>query len=507
MTQAVDFSGKPFHFIGIGGIGMSALAQIVAEKKLPISGSDVRQSPITARLESLGAHVFLGQSAENLYHFQPATEAPEYLDANSDGHGTATLTQTAVALKNKTFDPAYLPQVVCSTAIHADNAEYSAAKAIGCPIFHRSDILAALIETCPKSVAVAGTHGKTTTSGMISYMMTEAGTDPTVVIGGEVTALGGNARSGKSDVLVAEADESDGSLVKFAPHMGIITNMELDHPDHYADLEAVVATFKQFADRCDLLVGCIDCTNVREHMPLDITYSLERSSGADYAVDEIRYVGSGTTARVWEKGELLGELSVALLGEHNLSNALAAVAVGRYFELPFETIAQAISTYEGARRRFEYRGHANNIVFVEDYAHHPSELLATLRAARLQIETQSTRLPVLPKRIVAVFQPHRYSRTQALMSDFAECFKDADEVLVCDVYSAGEKDPGGLAGGQQLADAIAQQHKNVSYGGSLAAVGDRLRTNLQPYDLALFLGAGNLNQVIPDLVAYFDTAK
>ncbi len=506
MTQAVDFSGKPFHFIGIGGIGMSALAQIVAEKKLPISGSDVRQSPITNRLESLGAHVFLGQRAENLYYFQPSQKAPSYEQAEAQG-GTATLTQTAIDLKLQDLDQDYLPQVVCSTAIHPDNAEYSAAQAMGCPIFHRSDILAALIEICPKSIAVAGTHGKTTTSGMIGYVMTEAGADPTVVIGGEVKALGGNARLGQSEFLVAEADESDGSLVKFSPHVGVITNMELDHPDHYADLEAVVATFREFAGRCDFLVGCLDCENVRDRMELDITYSLDRGSGADYAVDEINYAGSGTTARVWEKGELLGEMSVALLGAHNLSNALAAVAVGRHAGLSFGAIAKAISTYEGARRRFEYRGHANNVVFVEDYAHHPSELLATLGAARLQIETESTRLPLLPKRIVAVFQPHRYSRTQALMNDFAECFKDADEVVVCDVYSAGEKDPGGLAGGQQLADAIARQHTNVAYGGSLEAVDDRLRKTLRPYDLALFLGAGNLNQVIPDLVAYFDTAN
>ena len=506
MTQAVDFSGKPFHFIGIGGIGMSALAQIVAQKKLPISGSDVRQSPITTRLESLGAHVFLGQRAENLYHFQPSAQAPQYEEAEAKGV-TATLTQTVVDLKLQDVDRDYLPQVVCSTAIREDNAEYSAARALGCPIFHRSDILAALIETCPKSIAVAGTHGKTTTSGMISYLMTEAGADPTVVIGGEVQALGGNARLGESEFLVAEADESDGSLVKFSPHLGVITNMELDHPDHYADLEAVVSTFRQFAERCDLLVGCIDCENVRDRMDLNITYSLDRSSGADYAVDEIRYAGSGTTARVWERGELLGEMSVALLGAHNLSNALAAVAVGRHCGLPFDAIAKAISTYEGARRRFEYRGHASDVVFVEDYAHHPSELLATLGAARLQIETESTRLPVLPKRIIAVFQPHRYSRTKALMEDFAECFKDADEVIVCDVYSAGETDPGGIAGGQQLADAIARQHPNVSYGGSLDTVGDRLRETLQPHDLALFLGAGNLNQVIPGLVAHFDTAS
>lgn len=508
MTQTVDFSGRPFHFIGIGGIGMSALAQIIAERKLPVSGSDLKQSRITERLEDLGAHIFLGQRAENLSYFQPSDGALLYGESVPGGHSTATLTQAAVETKLRPkFDLDYLPQVVCSTAIHGDNPEYAAAQSLGCPIFHRSDILAALIATCPKSIAVAGTHGKTTTSGMIGYMMAEVGLDPTIIIGGEVKALGGNARLGQSDYLVAEADESDGSLVKFSPNLGVITNIELDHPDHYANLGEVVSTFQNFAQRCDVLVGCWDCENVRAQMDLTLSYSLDRDSGADYSVDQIDYAGSGTTARVWERGECLGQLTLSLLGSHNLSNALAAVAVGRHFGLPFGAIAAAISTYEGAKRRFEYRGHAQGIVFVEDYAHHPSELRVTLAAARLQIQTQTTRLPLLPERIVAIFQPHRHSRTQALMEDFADCFKDADEVMICEVYSAGEKDPGGLAGGQQLADAIGLRHGNVQYGGGLERVGDRLQEMLRPGDLALFLGAGNLNQIIPDLVAYFETQK
>lgn len=510
MTQSVDFSGRPFHFIGIGGIGMSALAQVIAERKLPVSGSDLKQSRITDRLRALGARVFIGQKAENLLCFQPAASCPATDELEAIGR-SVPLAQTTVKTVEKVrlpdWDRDYLPQVVCSTAIRDDNLEYAAAQSFGCPIFHRSDILAALIADCSKSVAVAGTHGKTTTSGMIGYVMAEAGVDPTVVIGGEVQALGGNARLGKGDYLVAEADESDGSLVKFSPHLGVITNMELDHPDHYADLGAVVATFQRFAARCDVLVGSWDCENVRSHINLSLSYSLDRSTGADYSVDQITYAGTGTIAQVWERGSCLGELSLRLLGSHNLSNALAAVAVGRYFGLPFDAIAGAIASYEGAKRRFEYRGHAGGIVFVEDYAHHPSELSVTLAAARLQIQTQTTRLPLLPERIVAIFQPHRYSRTQVLMENFAECFKDADEVLICDVYSAGEQDPGGLSGGQQLADAIAQRHRNVYYCGALDAVGDRLRKTLNPGDLALFLGAGNLNQVIPDLVSYFGTQK
>lgn len=545
MIQTVDFSGRPFHFIGVGGIGMSALAQILAERKLPVSGSDLRRSHITKRLEGLGVHIFWGQDGDNLSHFQPSHEPPHYSsvsgpvsssvsgpvsssvsssvsgpvsssvsgsplgDESVGSGGTAILVQAAtqpVTQILKQLDVDYLPQVVCSTAIRSDNPEYQAALELGCPVFHRSDILAALIRVSSRSIAVAGTHGKTTTSGMIAHMMVHAGLDPTVVIGGEVNALGGNARLGHSDYLVAEADESDGSLVKFQPYLGVVTNAELDHPDHYSGLPQVIATFQKFSDRCQVLVGCWDCKNVRDNLPLDVTYSLSRKSGADYTADEIDYAGSGTRAVVWERGERLGEVRLNLLGSHNLSNALAAIAVGRHFGLEMEAIAAAISHYEGARRRFEYRGHANQIVFVDDYAHHPSELKVTLAAARLQIQTQTTRLPVLPARIVAVFQPHRFSRTQALLSDFKHCFGDADEVVVCEVYSAGEKNQG-LADGRKLADAIRQNHSHVVYCDSLDAVKAHLKTTLQPQDLALFMGAGNLNQTIPDLVLHFEGSE
>ena len=522
MMQTVNFSGRPFHFIGIGGIGMSALAQILAERKLPVSGSDLRQSHITKRLQGLGVHIFWGQEGKNLSYFQPSQpslrcSAPsessglsQSVEQNVIGSGgTAILVQAPPEISTKVdqkVDADYLPQVVCSTAIRPDNPEYQAALELGCPIFHRSDILAALIKISSRSIAVAGTHGKTTTSGMIGHMMTHAGLDPTVVIGGEVNALGGNARLGQSDYLVAEADESDGSLVKFESYLGVVTNAELDHPDHYSGLEQVIETFQKFSERCQLLVGCWDCENVRNNLPLDITYSLSRASGADYTVDEIEYAGSGTKAVVWEKGDRLGEIRLNLLGSHNLSNALAAVAVGRHVGLEMEAIASAIAQYEGARRRFEYRGQANQIVFVDDYAHHPSELKVTLAAARLQIQTQTTRLPVLPERIVAIFQPHRFSRTQVLMNDFQHCFGDADEVVVCEVYSAGEKSEG-LAGGERLADAIRQSHSNVVYCESLEAVAAHLKTHLHPRDLALFMGAGNLNQTIPDLVSHFEGSE
>lgn len=470
MVSSVDFSGRPFHFIGVGGIGMSALAQILAERQLPVSGSDIRLNHITQRLESVGAHIFNQQESQNL-HFFPATSPP---------------------------------QVICSTAISPNNAEYKAALSLGCPIFHRSDVLAALIQA-HKSIAVAGTHGKTTTSGLISYLLTQAGLDPTIVIGGEVNALGGNARLGHGPYLVAEADESDGSLIKFSPYLGIITNIELDHPDHYSSLQDVIDTFTTFSRRCDLTIGCLDCPTIQAHFTPQITYSLNPDTGATYTVTEIQYQGDGSEALVWEKGEQLGRLRLGMLGSHNLSNALAAIAVGRHLGLDFGTIAAALATFEGAKRRFEYRGSHRGIALVDDYAHHPSEIHMTLAAARLQVSTQRSPLPIKPQRIVAVFQPHRYSRTQALLAEFAQSFGDADVVLISDIYAAGEPNLNQTSG-QTVADAIQQYHSQVHYCASLTLVTQWLHQNLCSGDLVLFLGAGNLNQIIPTVLEQLQEA-
>lgn len=505
MLNSVDFSGRPFHFIGIGGIGMSALAYVLAKRKLPVSGSDIRLTHITQRLQEQGAHIFWSQDAANLEFFHPITNL------------TADILPTAICSTAKTSSPesisaslskgsllaeqqksVTLPQVVCSTAINPENSEYRAALDLGCPIFHRSDILAALIQQ-HQSIAVAGTHGKTTTSSLIGYMLLQAGLDPTVVVGGEVNAWQGNARVGESPYLVAEADESDGSLVKFAAEVGVVTNIELDHPDHYSNLDEVIATFKTFAQRCRTLVGCIDCATVKEALQPMISYSLNPDVGADYAVDQVTYSFNGTTACVLERGQVLGQLKVQLLGRHNLSNSLAAVAVGRLLGLDFGAIASAIATFEGARRRFEYRGEYNSILFVDDYAHHPSEIQATLAAARLQANGSSTSSP---RRVVAVFQPHRYSRTLTFLEGFSQSFTDADLVVVTDIYSAGEPDSGEI-NGQKLAEAIAAHHPQVKYQSSLQVVYESLTEVLVPGDLVLFLGAGNLNQIIPDLMTYY----
>lgn len=476
MSNSIDFSGRPFHFIGIGGIGMSALAYVLTKRQLPVSGSDLRPNQITRKLEALGAHIFSKQEASNLEFFRPQ-ESTNGVFLNSQ--------------ENLPFDQKNLPQVICSTAINPSNFEYKAALELGCPISHRSDVLAALIADY-YSIAVAGTHGKTTTSSMIGYMLLQADLDPTILVGGEVKAWEGNARLGESKYLVAEADESDGSLVKHAPEIGVITNIELDHPDHYENLEEVISTFQKFAQGCNILVGSIDCDTVRDRLKPTISYSIYPDTEADYAVTNIDYRADGTTALVWEKGKALGVLKLKLLGRHNLSNALAAVAVGRALGLEFGEISKGIATFEGARRRFEFRGEAGGITFIDDYAHHPSEIRATLAAARLQARPE--------QRIVAIFQPHRYSRTLTFLEEFAESFTHADLVIITDIYSAGEPDLGQI-NGEKLADAIAKNHPQVIYQPNLSSVTEDLLLTLRRGDLALFLGAGNLNQAIPEIIS------
>ena len=447
MLNPVDFSGKPFHFVGIGGIGMSAIAYILAKQGFTVSGSDLNSNRITQKLQDIGVTVFQGHHVDNI-------------------------------------DLAKAPQVVCSTAINAQNPEFQVALANGLSILHRSDLLAALIEQF-QAIAVAGTHGKTTTSSLVGFLLLKAGIDPSIIIGGEVSAWQGNARLGSGKYLVAEADESDGTLVKFLSHIGVITNIELDHPDHYHSLEQVVEIFQAFAKRCEVVVGCIDCPNVKSNIHTDITYGLEDPT-ADYTVTDVQYTPSDTQAIVIERGQALGKISLGLLGKHNLSNALAAIAVARYVGVEWQAIADALPDFVGASRRFEIKGIHKGITFVDDYAHHPSEIIATLASARQQNTTS---------RVVAIFQPHRYSRTHRFLSEFSHSFTDADMVIVTDIYAASEPNDGKITGAQ-VAEAIASVQEQVHYLPTLKDVQAFLVENLQAGDLAVFLGAGNLNQAI-----------
>jgi UDP-N-acetylmuramate--alanine ligase len=503
MPSSVDFNGRPFHFIGIGGIGMSALAYILTKRNIPVSGSDLRLTHITRRLQEAGAHIFWKQEAANLSYFLNPDPGSRHI---FPGSVFSSLPSTKAGVETIT------PQVICSTAISEHNPEYQAALQLGCPIFHRSDVLAALINHyC--SVAVAGTHGKTTTSSMIGHVLLDAELDPTIVVGGEVSSWGGNARLGHGPYLVAEADESDGTLAKLSATIGVVTNIELDHTDHYRNLEDVVTIFQRFQQQCEVLVASVDCEVVRTSLKPTFTYSLDESRGATYFATDIHFHAKGTTATVWERGQCLGQLDLSVLGEHNLSNALAALAVGRHLGISFTQIADSLSRFCGARRRFEHRGSYGGVQFVDDYAHHPSEIRATLAAARLYIGQPSGVSPLAAgprsaeeRRVIAVFQPHRFSRTAALLHDFADAFTDADQVIMADIYSAGEANTYGISG-KQVADAVAHHHHEVVYSHTLEDVQAVLTSSLRPGDLVLFMGAGNLNQIIPQVMAYYAEAE
>jgi UDP-N-acetylmuramate--alanine ligase len=440
-----------YHFVGIGGVGMSALAYILASQGYHVSGSDIAPNARTRRLESLGVQFDTGHAADHLVG---------------------------------------APQVIYSSAIQANNPEIAAALGRGLSVCHRATLLAQVFNG-RFSIGVAGTHGKTTTSSMIGYLMLLANLDPTLIIGGEVDAWGGNARLGKGEYWVAEVDESDGSLVKLFPTVAVITNMELDHPDHYTDLQEVIAAFQQYARQSQVLVASLDCANNASYLSPQLGYTLRDHPQAVYAARHIVYSATGTEAEIWEREQYLGKLSLQVLGAHNLSNALAAIAVGRYLGIEFPSIAAALAEFKGAHRRFEIKGEVDQVVFVDDYAHHPSEVRATLSAAALQ-----------NRRILAIFQPHRYSRLARLYQDFLTAFDQADWVVITPVYAAGE-DPIPDVSSLRLAADIAQVHPCVHYESTLAALPMRLAERLNPGDIVLFLGAGDLNKYIPATIEAF----
>ncbi len=451
IAGSLDPNQRSYHFVGVGGVGMSALAYVLVKRGYQVSGSDLATNARTQRLASLGAQIHQDHSIDHI---------------------------------------AGSPCVIYSSAVKPSNPEITAALDQGLPLCHRATLLAHLFNTS-YGIGVAGTHGKTTTSSMIGYLLVQAQLDPTLVIGGEVDAWGGNARVGQSHYMVAEVDESDGSLVQLHPTIGVITNIELDHPDHYADLGQVIAAFQQYEQQCEVVVASLDCETVAQSLNPHISYSLIDHPKAHYLARSIKYNGSGTTAQIWEHGIPLGTLTLQVLGAHNLSNALAAIAVGRHLGLDFKVIAGALQGFVGAHRRFELKGQVGDVIFIDDYAHHPSEIEVTLKAAKLR-----------ERRVVAVFQPHRYSRLTSLFEDFTHAFAQADVVVITSTYAAGES-PQGSASSLTLAAAIAQYHTAVWYEPSLDALPEHLARRVEPSDLVLFLGAGNLNQQIPQTMAVY----
>jgi UDP-N-acetylmuramate--alanine ligase len=439
------------HFVGIGGIGMSGIAELLLNLGYTVSGSDLKSSEITDRLKRFGGLIHKGHAEDHV--------------------GDADV-------------------VVVSSAVDADNPEVRAARQASIPVIPRAEMLAELMRL-KYSIAVAGAHGKTTTTSIVSAVLDRGGLDPTVVIGGKLKSIGTNARLGEGEFIVAEADESDGSFLKMSPTIAVVTNIDREHLDHYPDLDAIKSAFLEFIDRIPfygLAVLCLDNESVQGLIPeikkRYTTYGM--STQADVQARNVKFEGLRSRFTLHHKGEPLGDIRLNLPGIHNVYNAMASVAVGFELGIPFETVKAALETVEGVQRRLEIKGDINGITIVDDYGHHPTEIKTTLQAAK---EAWPDR------RMVVVFQPHRYSRTRALFDEFTRSFYQSDVLLVLPIYSAGEKVIEGVDS-SSMCDGIRQHgHKEVICNDTIAAAVAGLKDILVPGDILLTLGAGDVWKV------------
>ncbi|WP_414640665.1 UDP-N-acetylmuramate--L-alanine ligase [Archangium sp.] len=443
------------HFVGIGGIGMSGIAEVLLNQGYKVSGSDLKASDITRRLQGMGATIFEGHRAENLVHADV---------------------------------------VVISSAVRKDNPEVVTARQRKIPVIPRAEMLAELMRL-KYAVAVAGSHGKTTTTSMVATVLSAAGLDPTAVVGGKVNVLDSNARLGQSELMVVEADESDGSFLHLHPSITVVTNIDPEHMDHYGTLDKLKDAFTAFCNRVPfygLNVLCLDNPNVQSLLPrLEkrfVTYG--SSHMADYRLEGIRLEGFTTRFEAFRRDEPLGEFRVRMVGAHNALNALAVIAVAEEMDIPLDVVRSALSEFGGVQRRFTVRGEVAGVTVVDDYGHHPTEVQATLAGARR----------AFGRRTVVAFQPHRYTRTHDLLNEFATSFNDADVVFVTSVYAAGEdRIPG--ATGDALADAVrAHGHRDVTFVEKRTDLAKTLLPRLREGDIVLTLGAGDITQVGPELV-------
>ena len=380
--------------------------------------------------------------------------------------------------------------VVVSSAVARDNVEVAAARQRGIPVIPRAEMLAELMRL-KYGIAIAGTHGKTTTTSMVAAVLGAGGFDPTVVVGGRVHGLGANARLGQGEFLVAEADESDGSFLKLSPTIAVVTTVDAEHLDHYADLDAIVAAFLTFMNKVPFYgaaVVCLDDLNIQRMIPRIekrvVTYGLE--AGADLTARRLGFAGMRSTFEVVHRGRALGPLALQVPGRHNVLNALAAAAVGLDLEMPFDRIQAALTAFAGVQRRFQIRGEAQGVLVVDDYGHHPAEIRATLAAAKAGFD----------RRVITVFQPHRYLRTQHLREEFLTAFYQSDVLIIMDIYPAGEAPIHGVHA-RDLADGIAAHgHREVIFmGADRQGILDYLCESTRPGDLVLTLGAGDVGQL------------
>jgi UDP-N-acetylmuramate--alanine ligase len=452
-------SVQHIHFVGIGGIGMSGIAEVLVNLGYRVTGSDLKRSEVTERLASFGVEVNEGHRAENV--------------------GNAHV-------------------VVRSTAVRDENPEIVEAQARSIPVIPRAEMLAELMRLKPYSVAVAGSHGKTTTTSMVATVLGRSGLDPTVVVGGVVGAFGSNARLGKSDLMVVEADESDRSFLMLSPTYAVVTNIDREHMDHYNDMEDVRDCFKNFVNKVPFYgaaILCLDDPNVQAVIPhvkrRRVTYGL--SAQADVSAHGIRFDQAyGSTFTVWRGSEVVGDVDLHVPGLHNVYNALAAIAVGIELEVPFSRIAEALGSFVNADRRFQFKGEAAGVAVVDDYGHHPTEIKATLAAAKLGSAG---------RRIVVLFQPHRYTRTNDLMEEFARSFNNADALFVTDIYAASEDPIEGISAESLTAAIKRYGHKNANYIGKLEEAAFMVRSHLREGDLVVTLGAGPVYRAGEQLLA------
>ncbi|MBN2057461.1 MAG: UDP-N-acetylmuramate--L-alanine ligase [Candidatus Saganbacteria bacterium] len=446
---------KTIHLVGVGGCGMSGLAKVLHEMGYRVSGSDVREGPNTIRLTDLGVKVYIG---------------------HEDSHVRG------------------IDLLIYSSAVGKDNPELKQARTNGIPVIKRAEMLSWIMNQSKNRIAVAGTHGKTTTSAMIAKMLDFGQLAPTYFIGCDMDYIEGNARLGNGKFSVAEADESDSSFLFLSPTVGIITNIESDHMEKFGTMTALIRTFEQFAKNISpegfLLVDANDQNNQQLMKKLKarfITYGL--SGSAEYTARDMRFKEFGSRFTLLRSGQELGQVELIVPGWQNVLNCLPVFAIGFEFGLDFNSIAGALRTFVGARRRFQTVGEINDILIVDDYAHHPTEIRATLSAARSGWPD---------KRLICIFQPHRYSRTILLKDEFTKAFDDADKIVITDIYAASEKPIPGISG-QTIADGI--KGRDVLYVPKKEGIVEHLMQDIKPGDLIMTLGAGDIYTVGKELFA------
>ena len=457
---------KNIHFIGIGGIGMSGIAEVLCNLGFEVSGSDARKSKNTDRLEKLfGIRIAEGHDAENV--------------GNAD-------------------------VVVYSSAVKEDNPEVQIAKQRSIPVIPRAEMLAELMTLKPYAVAVSGTHGKTSTTSMIATLLSDAGFDPTTVVGGVVDTLGSNAKLGSSDWFVTEADESDRSFLMLYPTIAVVTNIDKEHMESYKGMDDVVQCFTDFVNKVPFYgaaVICLDDPNVQLIIPKikrrRVTYGL--TAQADISASDIRYNDHfGSSFNVTRGSELLGRIELPVPGKHNIYNALAATGVAMEMDIPFETVARAFAGFKNADRRFQLKGEVDGIMVVDDYGHHPTEILATLSAAKNSAGGRRT---------VVVFQPHRYSRTNELMDDFVVAFNNADVLMILDIYAASESPIEGITAEVLTENIKRYGHKDVSYIGPIETATEKICSLLKSGDLVITLGAGSITRLSDEILECIKNGK